>query len=361
MNPLFRVAGTLRRLIAAVTMLAPALAAAQTFPDRPITIIVPYPAGTLADLFARTVGTDLAVILKQPVVIDNRPGAGQVVASSYVARAAPNGYTLMISAMPTVVAPSIQKGLPYTGTTDFAAVAHLVTLVNPLLISPTLPVSNLQEFIALLKANPGKYTFGSAGIGSPIHMFAEFFNKEAGTKSIHVPYKTFQTALTDIMTGQIDYGFLNFGSMQFVATGKMKVLGTPGPQRDPGYPAVPTIDEGGLKGFDAVQNYLMVAPKGTPPAIIERLNAAINSITSTDAFANKLKPVGGASVRKPMTPAQVTALLTREDARWSKLVNWSQLAQAGDNSTADATPPSAIHCADASAAFSKVPTMLCGT
>ncbi|MES2511098.1 MAG: tripartite tricarboxylate transporter substrate-binding protein [Pseudomonadota bacterium] len=296
------------------------VAMAQTYPDRPITIVVPYLAGTLADLFARTVGNELSVALKQPVIVDNRPSAGQVVGSSLLARSAPNGYTLMISAFPNVVSSAIQKTLPYKSNLDFAPVAHVVTVANPLMVSTQLPVSTLQEFIALLKANPGRYSYGSSGVGSPIHLFAEMFNATAGTKSLHVPYKSFQTALIDIGSGQIDYGFMTFSAMQQVATGKMKVLGTPGAQRDPAYPAVATLDEQGLKGFNAVINYAMVAPRNTPPAIIARLNAAINAATSSEAFVNKVKAVGGVNILKPMTPAQVSALLAREEERWQKLV-----------------------------------------
>jgi tripartite-type tricarboxylate transporter receptor subunit TctC len=293
---------------------------AQTYPDRPITIVVPYPAGTLADLFARTVGNELTVAIKHPVIVDNRPGAGQVVGSSVVARAAADGYTLMITAFPNIVSESVQKKLPYKGNLDFAVIAHVVTVANPLMVSPLLPVNNFQEFIALLKANPGKYSYGSAGVGSPIHLFAEMFNAAAGTRSLHVPYKSFQTALIDIGSGQVDYGFMTFSAMQQVALGKMKVLGTPGPQRDPAYPTVATLDEQGLKGFNSVINYAMVAPRDTPRAIVDRLNAAINTALASEAFASKVKAVGGVTVLKAMTPAEVTALLAREEARWQKLV-----------------------------------------
>jgi tripartite-type tricarboxylate transporter receptor subunit TctC len=232
----------------------------------------------------------------------------------------------MMTAFPNVVSPSVQKTLPYKGNMDFTAVAHVVTVVNPLMVSPKLPVSNLQELIALLKANPGKYSYGSAGVGSPIHLFAEMFNASAGTKSLHVPYKTFQAALIDIASGQIDYGFMTFGAMQQVAIGKMKVMGTPSSQRDPGYPSVLTLDEQGLKGFDTVINYAIVAPKDTPSAIVEKLNTAINAATASEAFAGKVKAVGGVNVLKPMSPAQVTNLLAKEEERWLKLVKEQNIA-----------------------------------
>jgi len=315
-----RLLPALGRAALLVAFLWQAVAAAQVFPDRPITLVVPYPAGTLADLFARTVGNEIAVSLKQPVIVDNRPGAGQVVASSLLARSAPNGYTLMITALPNIVPASIQKKLPYKGNTDFAAVAHVVTVANPLVVSSKLPVHSVPEFIALLKAHPGKYSYGSSGVGSPIHLFAEMFNAAAGTRSLHVPYKSFQGALMDIGNGQIDYGFMTFSAMQQVAQGRMKMLGHPGVRRDPAYPDVPTLAEQGLKGFDAGINYAIVAPRGTPDQVVARLNAAINAATATEAFADKVRAIGGVSVLKPMTPAQVATLMANEDARWFKLV-----------------------------------------
>ena len=319
-NPLNKFARNVICVFLLLVSLLQVEAGAQTYPDRPITIVVPYTAGTLADLFARAVGNELATTLKQPVIVDNRPGAGQVVGSSLVARAAPDGYTLMITAFPNVVSDGVQKKLPYKSNLDFAAIAHVVTVANPLMVSMQLPVSNLQEFIALLKANPGRYSYGSSGVGSPIHLFGEMFNATIGAKSLHVPYKSFQNALIDIGSGQVDYGFMTFSAMQQVSTGKMKVLGTPSMQRDPGYPTVATLDEQGVKGFNAVINYAMVAPRNTPRAIVARLNAAINAATSSDVFASKVKAVGGVSVLKPMTPAQVATLLASEEDRWQKLV-----------------------------------------
>ena len=295
-------------------------AGAQTFPDRPITMVVAQPAGSLADLIARAVGNDLSIAFKQPVIVDNRPGAGQVVGATLVARAQPNGYTLLMLALPNIPAPSVQKGLPYSGNTDFAAVANVLSVASMVGAGPSLPVSNLKEFIALLKANPGKYTYGSAGVGTPIHLLAEMFNREAGTKTIHVPYKGYVPALTDIIEGRVDYGFMPISAMQFAAGGKLKAIGISASQRDPDHPNLPTLDEQGLKGFDATIDYLVVTTKGTPPPIVERLNGAINAVVVTEAFAAKVRPVGGITISKPMTPAQTAAFIARQDERWLKLV-----------------------------------------
>lgn len=313
-------------LIAGLATGATASVSAQTFPDRPITIMVPYVAGTIADLFTRTMANELSGILKQPVVIDNRPGAGQVVAANLLTRAAPNGYTLMTTVTPNVVAPSIMKGQPYSGIGDFAAVAPLAGVVGLLTVSPKVPANNLKEFIALLKANPGKYSFGSSGVGSALHLFSEMFLRDTGTQALHVPYKTFQNIITDITTGQVDFGFMTFSTMQFVQAGKMKAFGTPGLQRDPAHPDMPTLDEQGVKGFDATINYGIVAPKGTPAAVLERLNAAIAQATAAESFLAKTRPLGGVRSIRRMTPAETQEWLVRDEERYARLVRDQNIA-----------------------------------
>ena len=295
-------------------------AEAQTFPERPITIVSPQPAGSVSDIVSRALAVDLSAAFKQPVIVDNRPGAGQAVGATLVARAAPNGYTLLMLALPNVLPPSVQKGLPFSGNGDFAAVANVLSIASLLGAGPSMSASNLKDFIAILKANPGKHTWGSAGIGSPIHLFGELFNQQAGTKSVHVPYKGYVPALTDIMEGRVDFAFMAMSAMQYVPTGKLKPLGISTAQRVSDYPNLPTLDEQGLKGFDVSVIYLVVTTKGTPQPIVERLNAAINAAIVTDAFAARVKPIGGVTVFKPMTPAQTAAFIAREDERWLKLI-----------------------------------------
>jgi tripartite-type tricarboxylate transporter receptor subunit TctC len=200
------------------------LAHAQDCPNRPITLIVPWQAGTLADLVERTLGDDLAAILKQPVIIEDRPSASQVVASGTLARAAPNGDTLMVSAMANVIAPAILKTQNFTGNTDFTAVSHVLYVATVLAVAPSVPVNNLREFIALLKAIPGKYMFGSAGVGTPMHMYLEQFNRELETSSVHVPYKSLQFIIPDVSSGVMHHSFLPFSMMRYANEGRMKVL-----------------------------------------------------------------------------------------------------------------------------------------
>jgi tripartite-type tricarboxylate transporter receptor subunit TctC len=303
----------------ALALGAPAQAA-EEYPSRPITMIVPLQAGTLADLVARSLGDELAAILRQPVVVDNRPSASQVVASSVLARSAPNGYTLMVSAMPNVIAPGVLKSQNFAGNADFTAIASILSISPVLAVSPSLPVSNLREFIALLKANPGKYMFGSAGVGTPMHMYLEMFNRQAGTQSVHVPYKTLQQIIPDVSSGTVQYSFLPFSTVQLAQSGKMKLLGVAAAKRDPAHPDIPTLDEQGLKGFEGPIHYLVVAPKGTPAPIVDKLNAAINTVLARDTFAGRFKSYGGVSIAKPDTPAHAAQVLKREDERFTALV-----------------------------------------
>lgn len=307
---------------AAATALALALPAraADEYPSRPIRMLVPLQAGTLADLVARSLSDELAALLKQPVIVDNRPSASQVVASSILALAPPNGYTLMVSAMPNVIAPAVLKTLNFAGNADFTAVASILSISPVLAVSPSLPVSNLREFIALLKANPGKYIFGSAGVGTPMHMYLEMFNREAGTQSVHVPYKSLQQIIPDVSSGTVQYSFLPFSTVQLAQAGKMKLLGVAAAKRDPEYPDIPTLDEQGLKGFESPIHYLVVAPKGTPARIVEKLNAAMNTVLARNSFAARFKSYGGVLIAKPDTPAHATQVLNREDQRFSALV-----------------------------------------
>ena len=294
--------------------------AADDFPNRPITLVVPLQAGTLGDLVARALGDELGGILKQPVVVENKPSASQVVASNFLARSQPNGYTLMVSAMPNVIAPSVLKNQNFASNADFAAVSHVLWIPTVLAVSPAVPAKDLKEFIALLKANPGKYMFGSAGVGTPMHMYLEMFNRTAGTQAVHVPYKTLQLIIPDVSNNVVQFSLLPFSMMQFAQQGKMKVLGTTGRTRDPAYPDVPTLSEQGLAGFEGLINYLVVAPKGTPPEVVGKLNAAINVVLARESFANKFKSFGGITIPKPHTAAQAAEVLKKEDERFLPLV-----------------------------------------
>ena len=293
---------------------------AQNFPDKPITIIVPFAPGSRTDQVARAVGDELGRLLKQPVIVDNKSGANQVVGDAYVARARPDGYTLLMVTLPSVTAPSIQKTLPFASLTDFAPVATLVKGTGMLVVGADVPASNLKEFVTLLKANPGKYSYGSGGMGSPMHLVIEQFSSDSGTSSINVPYKSVASVLQEILAGHVTYGYVTMGAMEFVRSGKLKVLGVTGMKRNPAYPDIPTLNEAGLKGFEYAATYALVAPKGTPAAVIERLNSAANMALGSPGFNARMKPSDGVEVSAPMTPAQTGALIANEEAHWNTLV-----------------------------------------
>jgi tripartite-type tricarboxylate transporter receptor subunit TctC len=297
-----------------------AVALAQNFPTRPITIVVPFVAGSPTDVVARAFANDFGIALNTPVVIDNRPGVSQTIAGAYVSRAAPDGYTLYFANLPAVVAPSILTKLPYHGIRDFAPVADILTIGFVLVTSPNIPATNLRDFIAMLKADPSKYSYGSSGISTPIHLMAEMFNKEIGVKTLHVPYKGGNQVQLDLMSDRLTYAFLPLGSMEFVRSGKLKGLGVASEKRDTVYTELPTMDEAGLRNFRATVNFVLVGPKQTPPDVLGKLNAAANKVLVSEAFYNKVKSVGGVELSRPATPAQVALHIEAEEARWDALV-----------------------------------------
>lgn len=295
-------------------------ASAQDYPARSITIVVPHVPGTLIDVFTRAVADQLTPLLKQPVVVENRPGAFQTVAGSHVGRAKPDGYTLMASVMPNVTPLALRKSSSFVANTAFDPVAYFSASDMMLAVPPTLPVSNFEEFVALLKANPGRHSFGSAGLGTPHHMMLEMLNHQAGLNAVHVPYASFQNIILQVSSGQLSYSFLPASVMQLVNTGRMKVLGTTATQRDPSYPDVKTLDEQGVKGLSALIKFFIVAPKGTPSAVVQKLNSAINTVIGTEAYAKKVLAAGGVFIPPPLSVAEVAKHFEAEDQRFDALV-----------------------------------------
>lgn len=293
---------------------------AQEYPAKTINIIVPYVPGTLADVFTRALAEQMSPALKQNVVVENRPGAFQVVASSYVSRSKPDGYTIMTSVMPNVTPPSLRGSASFVPNVDFDPVGYISALDMLLAIPPTLPVSNLEEFVSLIKASPGKYSFGSAGAGTPHHMMLELLNQQAGLKAVHIPYASFQNIITQVSTGQLNYSFLPASVMQFVNTGKMKVLATTAAKRDPANPDVKTLDEMGIKGLSGLIKFFIVVPKGMPADIQGKLNAAINGAISSEGYAKRVQAAGGVTIPSSLPLVEVAKQYIAEDKRFDALV-----------------------------------------
>lgn len=313
---------TVKATVAIVFMYAAfvGIAIAQEFPTKSITIVVPYVPGTLADIFTRSLADQMTAVLKQTVVVENRPGAYQVVASNYVARAKPDGYTLMASVMPNVTPQTLRRSASFVPNLDLDPVGYISALDMLLAIPTNLPVTSLDEFTALIKADPGKYVFGSAGVGTPHHMMLEMLNKQAELKTVHVPYASFQNIILDVSSGQLNYSFLPVSAMQFVATGKMKVLGTTAIKRDPAHPEVKTLEEQGIKGLSGLIKFFIVAPKGVPLAILNKLNAAINTVISSEAYAKRVQPAGGVTIPPQLPLTEVAKQYVVEDKRFDALV-----------------------------------------
>jgi len=309
-----------RSFLAALALSASSLAWSQEWPAKTITILVPQPAGTIQDLVARALGDELSRALKQAVVVDNRPSASQIIASNFLTRSAPDGYTLMVSAMPNAIAPNLLKSQTYSGNQDFTVISHSLSIAGLLTVSPQIPANNLKEFIALLKANPDKYMYASAGVGTPLHMFLEQFNRDAGTVSVHIPYKAFPMIIPDITTNTVHYSLLPTSMLQLAKDGKVKILGFGGSKRDPQMPDIPTLDEQGLKGFDSSIQYFVIGPKGMPADVVNKLNAAINTAQAKEVYQAKYKALGGFIIPQNVLPAQAAANLKREDERYAPLL-----------------------------------------
>ncbi len=295
-------------------------ALAQVGTSRPITIVVPFAAGSPTDVAARAFAMDFGAVLNTTVIVDNRPGANQTIAAASVARAQPDGTTLLFANLPAVVPPSIRSKLPYKGMRDFTPVADIMTIGFMLVASPNVPAGNLKEFIAMLKADPAKYSYGSSGIATPIHLMAEMFNGAIGVKTLHVPYKGGNQVQLDLVSDRVTYAFLPTGSMQYVRGGKLKGFGLAADKRDPDYPELPTMAEAGLPNFTATVKFVLVGPKQMPAEVLSRLNAAANKVVASDAFYAKVRSVGGVEVSRPSTPAQVGAAIADDETKWDNLV-----------------------------------------
>jgi tripartite-type tricarboxylate transporter receptor subunit TctC len=304
---------------ATTVALAPPPAAAQAYPTKPIRVVVGFAPGGAADQIARLVAQPLQEALGQPVVVENRTGAGGNVAGDAVAKSAADGYTLLLSSGGMVsVNPHIYPKMAFDPAKDLVPVAAAARVSVYLVVKPEFPASNVREFIAYVKAHPGKLSYGSPGNGSSPHLAAEMMNSQAGTTTTHVPYRGAAPALQDLLAGQIDFLMDPGIALPQVQAGKLKLLAIGGPQRSPLYPRVPTLDESGLKGFDADTLFGFYAPAATPKEVIERLNAEINRILATQPVADRITALGGAIA--PMSPAQFDAKAKEDYQRFGAII-----------------------------------------
>jgi tripartite-type tricarboxylate transporter receptor subunit TctC len=311
---------TWRRALALLAGLALAgAAAAQSFPAKPIRLVVNFPPGGAADVIARAVGPALAESLKQPVVIENKGGANGNIGSAEVAKAPADGYTLLMSSGSAItINPLVYAKMPLDPEKDLTPVAAVARVLVYLETHPSVPVTNLAEFIAHLKANPGKLSYGSPGQGSSPHLAGEMFKRMAGVDAQHVPYKGAGPAVTDLVSGQIQFMFDPGPGLRMVKENRLKLLAVGSSKRSQMFPDVPTLAEAGLAGFDADSLFGIYAPAGTPPGVVTQLNAEINKALALPNVAAAIRALGADTA--PMSLADFRAHHVRERERFGGLV-----------------------------------------
>ena len=308
--------------VAAFAAVATVQAQTQPYPTRPIRLVVSFAAGGGVDLVARLIGQKLSEAWSQQVVIDNRPGAGGNVSAELVAKSPPDGYTIYLSSASVVVNASLYKALPYDSLKDFAPVTLLVNAHNVLVSHPSLPAKNIRELIALAKKKPGQINYASTGSGSSGHLAMELFRSMAGIELTHIPYKVIGQTTADLLSGQVSLWFPTMpGVLQHIKSGRMTALGVSGSRRAPALPNVPTIAEAGVPGYDASTWYPLLAPAGTPTAIVDKMNAQLVTILASADVREKLQAQGIEPVGS--TPAQLGAHLKSEMLKWEKVVRLS--------------------------------------
>jgi len=289
------------------------------YPQRPVRLVVPYSAGGSTDTVARITGARLAERLGQPVVIDNRTGAGTIIGTEIVKEATPDGHVLLMATPPLAVNPSLYAKVPYVLDRDFVAITNIAGSSNLLVVHPSMPATSVKELITVLKASPGKYNYGSSGVGGAGHLAMALFTSMAGVEAIHVPYKGGAPAVADLVAGRLNMAMANLTTAQpHIRAGRLRGLGVGKSVRTPLFPEMPTIAEAGLKGYEANNWNGLVAPRGTPRAVIERLHRDIVATLKESVVAERmarsgLEPIGD-------TPAEFSAYLQSEAAKWGKLI-----------------------------------------
>jgi tripartite-type tricarboxylate transporter receptor subunit TctC len=300
-------------------VLAFAGAAHAQWPSKPIKMVVPFPAGGPTDVMTRALSDKLSQALGQAVVVDNKPGAGGTIGSDFVAKSAPDGYTLVMATSSThSVGPSLQK-LAYDPVRDFTPIIYVGNASNILVASPALGVSTLAEFIELARKNPGKYNYATSGIGSTAHLTSEMFAAQAGIKLTHVPYKGLQLALPDLIQGNVSIMFDSLMTGKpHVESKRLNAFGISSRKRSDLLPGVATVAESGLPGFESWVYFGIFGPAGTPRAVVERVNAEMNRIIGDPAIQERFQTLGFESAGG--SPADFSAVIASETAKWSKVI-----------------------------------------
>jgi tripartite-type tricarboxylate transporter receptor subunit TctC len=311
----------------AVALALSPVAFAQQYPERPVTVVVPFTPGGSSDITARTIAAKMQEALGQSFIIDNKPGANGGLGGKYVANAKPDGYTLFVGSIGVfAINPVLYKDLGYDPRKDYDLLSVSVRTPNALVTRANFPANTVAEFIDYLKKNPDRVAFASSGTGSSDHLTAALFWQKTGTSGIHVPYKGGSAAHLDIIAGNADVSFQNLGSItQHVKAGKMKLLAVTGDRRDPSVPTVPTLTESGVPGIEVYSWQAFVAPRGLPKNVTDRLQPALIAATRNPDVVRKLNEIGFEVVAS--SPAEFAKFLNEEIARWKQVVDAGGIKQ----------------------------------
>ena len=306
-------------LIACAALVAPGAAFAQGYPTKPVKIVVPFAVGGIADTFARVIAQKVQEAWGQPVVVENKPGAGGNIGADLVAKSPPDGYTLVMGSIGThAVNPHLVKNMPYDAQKDFVPIAHVLEAEGLLVVNPALPVKTVPELIAHLKSQPGKLSYASAGIGTASHLAGELFKGMAGVDMAHIPYKGNAPAITDVMGGQAHMIFATMPTViQQAKAGRLRPVAVIGAARARAVPEIPTVAET-LPGFEVANWVGLFAPAGTPQEIVRRWNAEVQRIMASAEVQPRLETEGARFV--PTTPESFAAFQRAESARWGKMI-----------------------------------------
>jgi tripartite-type tricarboxylate transporter receptor subunit TctC len=310
---------------AAMALSAPLAATAQeAFPTKPIRMVLPFPPGGVTDLLARALAEKLAPRLGQPVVVDNKPGAGTVLASDLVARAPADGHTLLMAASSLGTAPLLYEKVGYDAIKSFAPVTQVASVVHVLVVNPQLPVKSVKELIAYAKANPGKLNYSSTGTGTSTHLEGELLKSMAGVYMVHIPYRGSAPALIDLVAGQVNVMFDAYGSSgPFIKSGKLRALAVTTAERSQSVPELPTMQESGLPGYEAMPWLGLMAPAGTPQTVVERLHQEVAKVLEDPEMRGKFKGWGLDIIGN--TPNEFASFLQRDIQQWDKVIRGANI------------------------------------
>ena len=309
------------RLLSGLALAAAAIApvVAQTYPNKPIKLILPFPPGGATDVMSRILAEKLTPRLGQTVIVENKPGAGTMLASEFVAKAPADGYTLLMAASSLVIAPSLYSKVNYDPIKDFTPVTQVAAVIHLVVVNPNLPVKSIQDLIAYLKANPGKVSYGSTGSGTSTHLEAELFKKMAGVDITHIPYKGSTPALADLVGGQTSMMFDPIASSKpYLESGRLRAIAVTTAQRSVSAPELPTVAESGLPGYEAMPWLGIVAPAGTPKPVVDLLYKEVGEVLKLQDVKDRFKSLGLDIIGN--TPAQFATFIEKDQKKWAQVI-----------------------------------------